>query len=222
MKGWIFMKKIFCLAMILFVSMFFINSCSGGKDGAELAIKAAEERVNSTKARAAKIVPDQVKSLEDALASVKVKFTNGEYKAALQDATALSAQATTVLEATKARKEELTQKWKEISQELFRMFEEIQAKVDSLSKVKKLPATITKEGFEEAKAGLASVKDEWTKTQESFTSGNFNEAISVATSLKDRAIKIMEFLGISAPAIEAPASAPANAPVPDAAPAVAK
>jgi hypothetical protein len=212
------MKKIFCLAIILFVSVFFIISCSGSKGPAELAIKAAEEAVNATKAGAAKIVPDQVKSLEDTLASVKAKFTNGEYKAALQEATVLSAQATTVLEAAKVKKEELTKKWTEISQELPKMFEDIQAKVDSLSKVKKLPAKITKEGFEEAKAGLASVKDEWTKAQASFTSGNFNEAISVATSLKDKAVKIMESLGMSVPVVEAlapaPAPAPAEAPAP--------
>ena len=213
------MKKIFCLAIILFVSVFFIISCSGSKGPAELAIKASEEAVNATKAEAAKIVPDQVKSLEDTLASVKAKFTNGEYKAALQEAMDLSTKANAVRDAAKVKKEELTKKWTEISQELPKMFEDIQAKVDSLSKVKKLPAKITKEGFEEAKSGLASVKDEWTKAQASFTSGNFNEAISVATSLKDKAIKIMESLGISVPAVEAPASAqaPAKAPVPAAA-----
>jgi chromosome segregation ATPase len=212
------MKKIFCLAMILFVSVFFLISCSGSKDAAEMAIKATEEAVNVTKAEAVKIVPDEVKSLEDTLTSVKQKFTNGEYKTALQEATVVTAKAKEVLEAAKVKKEELTKKWTEISQELPKMFEDIQAKVDSLSKVKKLPAKITKEGFEEAKAGLASVKDEWAKAQASFTGGNFNEAISIATSLKDKAIKIMESLGMSVPVAEAPAPAP----VKDTVPAVAK
>jgi nucleotide-binding universal stress UspA family protein len=216
------MKKILCLAMVLCVSVFFLISCSGGKNAAELAIKAAEEAVNATKAEAAKVVPEEVKSLEDTLTAVKGKFTNGEYKAAMEEATTLAAKAKDVLAAAKVKKEELTKKWTEIGQGLPKMVEDIQAKVDSLSKVKKLPAKITKEGFEEAKAGLASIKDEWAKAQASFTSGNFTEAVSVATSLKDKAVKIMESLGMSVPVAEAPATAPAPAATPAPAPAAAK
>lgn len=201
------MKKILCLAMVLFVSVFFLISCSGGKNAAELAIKAAEEAVNATKAEAVKVVPDEVKSLEDTLTAVKGKFTNGEYKAAMEEATTLATKSKEVLAAAKIKKDELTKKWTEISQGLPKMADDIQAKIDSLSKVKKLPASVTKEGFEEAKAGLASVKDEWTKIQTSFTSGNFAEAVTAATSLKDKAVKIMESLGMSAPAAEVPAPA---------------
>lgn len=216
------MKKIFCLAIILCVTAFFLISCSGSKGPAEVAIKAAEEAVNATKAEAAKIVPDEVKALEDTLTSAKGKFTNGEYKAALEEATTLATKAQEVLAAAKVKKEELTQKWTEISQGLPKMIEDIQAKVDSLSKAKKLPAKITKEGFEEAKAGLTSVKDEWTKVQASFTSGNFTEAVGAATSLKDKVIKIMETLGMSVPVAEAPTAIPADSPVPAPAPAPAK
>lgn len=216
------MKKIIVgLAVVLFVSLSLLMACSGGKSAADLAIKTAEEAVNVTKAEAAKIVPEEVKSLEDTLAAAKEKFVQGEYKAALEEATALAGKAKDVLAAAKAKKEELTQKWTELSQGLPKMVEEIQGKVDSLSKVKKLPASITKEGFEEAKAGLASVKDEWGKVQQSFTSGNLTEAVNMATSLKDKAVKIMEALGLSAPAA-APAAVPEPAPVPAPVPHAAK
>lgn len=209
-------KKIFCLVVALCVSVFFLISCSGGKNAAELAIKAAEEAVNVTKAEAVKIVPDEVKSLEDTLTAVKGKFTNGDYKAAMEEATTLAAKAKEVLDAAKAKKEELTKKWTEISQGLPKMFEDIQSKVDGLSKLKKLPADLTKEKFEEAKAALASVKDEWNKIQANFASGSFAEAVNAATSLKDKAVKIMEILGMSVPSSETPAEAPAPAaePVP--------
>ncbi len=213
-------KKIFCLVVALCVSVFFLISCSGGKNAAELAIKAAEEAVNATKAEAVKIVPDEVKSLEDTLTAVKGKFTNGDYKAAMEEATTLAAKAKEVLDAAKAKKEELTKKWTEISQGLPKMFEDIQSKVDGLSKLKKLPADLTKEKFEEAKAALASVKDEWNKIQANFASGSFAEAVTAATFLKDKALKIMEVLGMSVPSSEAPAEAPA--PVPAAAPNPAK
>ena len=206
------MKKIIVgLAVVLFVSMSFLMACSGGKSAAELAIKTAEQAVNATKAEAVKIVPDQVKSLEDTMAAAKEKFVKGEYKAALEEATALAGKAKEVLAAAKAKKEELTKKWTELSQGVPQMVADIQGKVDSLSKVKKLPAILTKEKFEEAKAGLASVKDEWTKAEESFKTGSFADAVSMATSVKDKAVKVMEALGISAPSA-APAAAPAPAP----------
>ena len=204
-------KIIVGLAVVLFVSMSFLMACSGGKSAADLAIKTAEQAVNATKAEAVKIVPDQVKSLEDTMAAAKEKFVKGEYKAALEEATALAGKAKEVLAAAKAKKEELTKKWTELSQGVPQMVADIQGKVDSLSKVKKLPAILTKEKFEEAKAGLASVKDEWTKAEESFKTGSFADAVSMATSVKDKAVKVMEALGISAPSA-APAAAPAPAP----------
>jgi hypothetical protein len=211
------MKKIIVgFAIVLFVSVSLLTACAGGKSAADLAIKTAEQAVNATKAEAVKIVPDQVKSLDDALAASKDKFVKGEYKAALEEATALAGKAKDVLAAAKAKKEELTKKWTDLSQELPKMVEEIQGKVDSLSKVKKLPANIKKEALEEAKLGLASVRDEWGKVQQSFTSGNLTEAVNAATSLKDKAVKIMEALGLSAPvaAPAAPAPAPASTPIP--------
>jgi hypothetical protein len=212
-------KKIFSLVIAMFVSVFFLISCSGGKGPADIAIKAAETAVNATKAEAVKIVPDQVKSLEDSLAAVKEKFVKGEYKAALEEATALAGKAKEVLAAAKAKKEELTKKWTETSQELPKMIEDIQGKVDALSKLKKLPAKMTKEKFAEVQAGFASVKDDWTKAQESFKNGSFTDAINVAGSVKDKVLKVMESLGMSVPA---PVAAPAPVPTPVAAPAKAK
>jgi nucleotide-binding universal stress UspA family protein len=206
------MKKIIVgLAIALFVSISFLMACSGGKSAAELAIKTAEQAVNATKAEAAKVVPDQVKSLEDALAAAKEKVVKGEYKEALGEATALAGKAKDVLAAAKAKKEELTKKWMDLSQGIPQMVTDIQSKVDSLSKVKKLPASLTKEKFEEAKAGLASITDEWTKAQDSFKTGSFGDAVSMATSVKDKAVKAMEALGMSVPA---PAAVPSPAPAP--------
>jgi chromosome segregation ATPase len=214
-------KKIFCLATALFVSVFFLISCSSDKVPAENAIKAAEEAITATKAEAVKVIPDEVKALEDALSAVKEKFVKKEYKAALDEATNLKNKATAVLAKAKNKKEELTKKWTETTQELPKMMEDIQAKVDSLSKLKKLPKALTKETFEEAKAALASAKDELAKAEASFKGGSLNEAVGMATALKDKVIKTMESLGMSVPVPAAPVApaapaAPAAAPAPNA------
>jgi hypothetical protein len=215
-KGYFIMnKKILSLAIVMFMSAFFLISCSRDKDPADLAIKAAETAINATKAEAVKMVPDQVKSLDDSLAAAKEKFAKGEYKAALDEATLLPVKAKGVMAAAKVKKEELIKKWTETSQELPKMIEDVQGKVDALSKLKKLPAKLKKDKFEEAKAGLASAKDEWTKAQESFKNEKFTDAINAAGSLKDKVINIMGALGMSIPApVVAPVVAPAAAPVP--------
>jgi hypothetical protein len=202
------MKKItISLTVALFVSVLFLIACSSDKGPAEIAYKAAEQAVAATKAEAAKIAPDQVKALEDSLTAVKEKVIKKEYTAALQEAAALKAKAEEVATAVKAKKDELTKKWAEVSQELPKMVETLQAKVDTLSKARKLPAKMTKEKLAEAKAELDTIKNEWTKAEESFKSGAFNDAVNIATALKDKAAKIMESLGLAVPAPAAPVAA---------------
>jgi hypothetical protein len=194
-------KTIVSLVIAVFIGSIMLMACGGGDKGpAEVAVKAAEEAVNATKTEAAKLVPDQVKSLETALAAVKDKFAKGEYKAAVEEAKTLASKAKDVLAAAKAKKEELTKKWTEISQSLPKMMESLQSRVDILSKAKKLPANLTTEKFTEVKSILASTKDEWAKAQESFKAGNFVDSVGVAALLKEKAAKAMETLGMTVPA----------------------
>jgi DNA repair exonuclease SbcCD ATPase subunit len=193
------MKRIFVsIVAMLFISVLFM-ACADEKGPAELAMKAAEQAVAATKAEAEKLVPDQVAALESALASAKDKLAKGEFKEALSEAQGLVGKAKDVLAAAQAKKDELTQKWTELSQGLPQMVEAIQGKVDDLSKLKKLPKAITAEKLAEAKSGLEAVKADLAKAQESFKSGNIAEAIAVATVVKEKAATAMESLGITAP-----------------------
>jgi ADP-ribose pyrophosphatase YjhB (NUDIX family) len=146
------MKRIFVsIVAMLFISVLFM-ACADEKGPAELAMKAAEQAVAATKAEAEKLVPDQVAALESALASAKDKLAKGEFKEALSEAQGLVGKAKDVLAAAQAKKDELTQKWTELSQGLPQMVEAIQGKVDDLSKLKKLPKAITAEKLAEAKS----------------------------------------------------------------------
>ncbi|MBP1712796.1 MAG: putative peptidoglycan binding protein [Deltaproteobacteria bacterium] len=193
-------RKIFGLAIILLLGSVMLIGCASDKGPAEQAVKAAEEAINSTKAEAAKYVPDQVKSLESALAAVKDKFAKGEYKAAISEAQALAGKAKGVVDAAKAKKEELTKTWTNLNEGLPKMVEAIQSRVDILSQSKKLPANLTAEKFAEAKTGLAAAKEEWAKALENFKAGNYADAVSVANSVKEKAVKAMETLGLPVPA----------------------
>ena len=193
------MKRITVQVLAALFILVMVMGCADEKGPAELAMKAAEQAVETTKAEAAKLVPEEVAALEAAMASAKGKLENGEYKAALTEAQGLVGKAKDVLVAAKAKKDELTKKWTELTEGIPQIVEAIQEKVDSLSKLKKLPKKITADELEEAKSGLEAVRADLAKAQESFTSGNITEAIATATAVKEKASKAMKNLGISAP-----------------------
>lgn len=209
-KGECVKRNLVCLVIILFVGTVVLTACGRNKEPAESAIKAAEEAIRSTRPEAAKYVPDQVKSLDDTLVSVKDKFDKGKYKAVISEAQSLAGKAKEVVEAGKARKEELTRSWTDLSGRVPMMLEAIQGRVDILSKSKKLPANLTAGKFAEAKSALAAVGEEWAKALEGFKSGNLPFAVSLANSVKEKAEKTMEILGLPMPATQtAPEKAPA-------------
>ena len=192
-------RNLVSLVITLLVSAVMFMACSSEKGPAEQAIKAAEEAINSTKAEAAKYVPEEVKSLESALAAVKDKFAKGDYKAALSEAQPLVGKAKGLADAAKAKKEELTKNWTGLNQGLPSMIGAIQSRVDLLSKSKKLPANLTAEKFGEVQSGLTAAKDEWGKALEAFKSGNLGDAVSMANSVKGKAAQAMGILGMPVP-----------------------
>jgi len=49
-------------------------------------------------------------------------------------------------------------------------------------------------------SGLAAAKEEWAEALESFKAGNLADAVSVTNSVKRKALKVMEVLGLPVPA----------------------
>jgi hypothetical protein len=194
-------RNLVVLGILLLVSAFLLAACGGGGKGpAEEAIKAAEAAVATAKAEAGKFLPDDIKSLEGALAAVKDKFAKGDYKAVVAEAPGLVAKANDLVASAKTKKEELTKSWTTLSEGLPKMVGAIQSRVDILSKAKKLPANLTAEKFAEVKSGLAAATADWAKAQESFKSGNLGDAIALANTVKGTAVQAMGILGLPVPA----------------------
>ncbi len=184
--------------LVLAVGVLLVN-CGSEKVPAEQAIKAAEEAFNSAKAEAAKYVPDQVKSVEGLIASVKDKFAKGDYKAVLTEAGAIPGKVKELTAAASAKKEELMKAWGSLSEGLPKVVEAIQSRVDMLSKAKKLPAEVSAEKLEQAKSGLAAIQQEWNQAQEAFKGVNLMDAVAKATAVKEKAKQALETLGMPIP-----------------------
>jgi hypothetical protein len=176
-----------------------LAGCGSEKAPAEQAIKAAEDAFNAAKAEAVKYVPDQVKSVESAIASIKDKFGKGDYKAVLAEAGAIPGKVKELTAAATAKKEELTKAWGSMSEGLPKVVEAIQSRVDILSKTKKLPANLTAEKFEQAKSGLAAIQQEWGQAQEAFKGANLTDALAKAGGVKAKAKEVLEALGMPVP-----------------------
>ena len=195
------MKKIvFSLTIVLFISSLMIMACGSSEKGpAELALNVAEKAIDATKEQAAKYVPDLVNSLENALASAKEKFNKKDYKAAIEEAKALPAKAKEVLDTARAKMAEMAKQWEEYSREIPKLVENLQGKVDDLSKSAKLPANLTADKFSEVKSWVSSASEEWAGALESFKEGSLANAVNMAAGVKEKAMKAMEALGLDVP-----------------------
>jgi hypothetical protein len=192
-------KLMLGLVVVMAGAALMLSGCSKAKEQAEEALKAAESAWSGVKAEAAKIVPDQVKSVESALNSAKDKLAKKDYKTALTEAQAIPGKVKDLTAAMNAKKQELTKIWTDLSQGVPKMVEAIKSRVDILSKSKKLPANLTKEKFDEVKSGLETALKDWGQASESFKAGGLADAIGKANAVKEKAAQMLQTLGMPVP-----------------------
>jgi predicted small lipoprotein YifL len=178
------------------------------KGPAEAALKAAEASVNEIKAEGAKYAPEQTKGVLTAFASAQDSFNKGDYKAAMEIAQGIPAKAKDVVAAIAVKKDELTKSWNALSASVPAMVEQVKAKVDGLSAMKKLPKDMDAAKLETAKASLSDITKAWGEASDAFKSGNLIDAVAKGNAVKPKVTDEMATLGLT-PA--APATAPAPA-----------
>ena len=186
-----------CVAVL--VALLTMGGCASDKTPAEAALAAAEAAVNATATEASAYVPDQVKSLQAALASAKEKAGKGEYTQALNEAKALPDKAKEVSAAAAAKKAELAKTWENLSAGLPKVIDAIKGRVDILSQSKKLPANMTADKLASAKSGLGEITQQWTAAADAAKGGNLPDAIAKATSVKTKSAEVLTTLGMPVP-----------------------
>lgn len=196
-------------SLVLVAAVAVLTTACSQKGPAEEAIKAAEAAVTAAKANVEKYVPDQWKSLNDALKNAKDTFGKGDYPAALAAAQAIPGKATEAVNAAKAKKDEYTKAWADIAPSLPAAVKSVEEKVASFAGMKKLPKGMDAAKLDAAKAGLADLK----KTSDEATAAGAADpmtAIEKGKAVKSKAADLVASLTVSAPA--APAAKPAAAP----------
>ncbi|MBK9065107.1 MAG: hypothetical protein IPL89_18320 [Acidobacteria bacterium] len=178
------------------------------KGPAEAALTAAQTAVDGVKAEAAKYAPDQAKTLMASLTSAREAFDKGDYKMALEAATAIPAKAKEAAAAAAAKKDELTKSFNDLSASVGPMIQQVKDKIAALSAMKKLPKDMDKAKLEAAKTTLADIQKATDDAIATFKAGTLTDAVAKANAVKAKVTETMAALGVT-PA--APPAAPAAA-----------
>jgi hypothetical protein len=192
-------RVIHSFVMMIFASTLLSGCGAGDKGPAETALKGVEEAVTAAKADASKHLPEQAGALDTQVAALRDKFSEGDYKAVLSDAPALTAKAQELASAAAAKKAELTKSWEGLSSGMPRVVEAIRNRVDILSQSKKLPAGMSSETLAQAKAGLNQITEQWNAATEASKGGNLADAVAKASSVKVKAAEVLTLLKMPVP-----------------------
>jgi len=173
-----------------------VGGCAREKGSAEQAIAVADSSLQTVAADAQAYVPDLYTAAGATVAAARADFEAGNYTEALAKAQEAAADVGELGAAITARKDEMTAAWTAMSDSLPGMVQAIQTRVDELSKMRRLPAGVTKEALEGAKVALQEMAGTWTEAMGAFATGNLADATSKGTSVKTKAAELMAALGM--------------------------
>ena len=188
--------------LAIFVAGLALAACASQMEPAKKLLGDIEAAVTAAGADAQQYIPDQVASVNGKLADLKTAFDKQDYKTVITGAPALLTEARGLADAAAAKKKEVLEalgaQWTQLATELPQSVSAVEAKLATLAKTKKLPAGISKDGVESAKAGLAEAKTAWDEAKASFGSGNVQAAIDKAKGVKAKLEEASAKLGLSA------------------------
>jgi hypothetical protein len=145
---------------------------------------------------AAKVAPNDVKAMTDSVAALKGYITSGDYRAALMGGRGVSSRARDLALNLNARRIQITAAYNAAADVLPKELATLKAKVDELSKARRLPAGIDPAKFAAVKAGIETWSQEWAAASQSFKDGDIAIALSKANEVKAKVADGMKVVGL--------------------------
>jgi len=180
-----------------------LSGCAKQSKPAHEALEKIEKSFDDVKADAAKYAPDGLKSVETQIANLKQSYEAKDYENVLAGTPQLqkavdSLQAAVTSGKAHARDVLASAKteWEGLSSEVTKQVESIQARIDELSKQKRLPWGIKKEEFEGSKSAFESMKAQWADATAEFKKGDAIEANNKAKTAKGMGNQLYDQLKI--------------------------
>jgi hypothetical protein len=189
-------RKLALPAIAVVLLLIVTAACGNGeKVSAQAAISAAQTAFGPVKSLSEKYVPEQTAAVEASINSAQTAYNNGDYSGALTSAKALPGQITDLATAAKAKKDEFTKQWNDLSSSLPPLLSSVSAKVSQLSAAHKLPAATNDQ--------YTSAKSLWDAATAAFSSGDLPTAVTDGNSVKEKLLALAQMLHIK---VAAPAA----------------
>jgi PBP1b-binding outer membrane lipoprotein LpoB len=190
------------LLLALTAAALLVTGCAKQKGPATDALKAIETSLADVKDDAAKYAPDGLKGVESQLANLKESLDKKEYDNVLAGTPQLSKAVASLKDAVASGKAEAKaalaaakSEWENLNAEVPKMVENIQTRVDELTK-QKIHLRVTKDELASAKSGLEWMKSEWTEATAAASSGKEIEAADKAKAVKAKGEEVQKQLGM--------------------------
>jgi hypothetical protein len=164
-----------CSFAVLFVA------CANQMEPAKNALDNINSTLSSVSADAQKYVPDQFAQAQSKAAALNASFEKKDYAAVVAGAPAVLAEVRGLADAATTKKDEMEKalgnEWRSLASSVPQSLSAVQAKIDDLSKGKRVPKDVD---LGAAKSGLADANPAWQKGQDVFKAGNPADAVAAA------------------------------------------
>lgn len=184
------------------VALLVTAGCAQQKAPANKALESIEASLKDVRDDAAKYAPDGLKGVESQLARLKDSYDKKEYDNVLAGTPELDKAVNSLKDAVASGKKHAAEalavaksEWESLNAEVPKMVENIQTRVDELSK-KKIRFKVSKEELESAKSGLEWMKTEWAEATAAASSGKQIAAAEKARAVKAKGEEVQKTLGI--------------------------
>ena len=187
--------------LTLIAATLIATGCSQQKSNADKVLESIESSLAEVKADAERYAPEGLKGVEAQLARLKTSYENKEYNDVIAGTPQLRKAVDSLKSAVESGKAQARAamaaaktEWEALSVEVPKMVEDIQSRVDELSKQKRLPFGLNKDEFAKAKSEFETMKAQWTEASDEFKSGKQIQAVEKAKSAKGMNEEIREQL----------------------------
>jgi len=173
--------------------------CASKEQPATQAVASAEAALNDVRPDAARYVPDQLQAEDAKLAALKQDLAKKDYDAVLTKAPKFREEVAALEDSAVSRQTQLaaaTREWQELNEEVPKLVEAIQSRVDNLKGVR-LPKDVKKAAFEAAKADLETMKTQWAEATAAANAGNTTEATDKGRLVQAKGKEVREKLAMN-------------------------
>jgi hypothetical protein len=177
------------------------------KGPAEDALAAADQALAAARPDLARYTPDELSSLNAAVADARSQLEQGHYTEALKVAQGLPARIDAAAAAADAKKEVLEKAWAGIADVVPPAIERLAARLAELAARRTPPGEAEARWLAAARTDLDGVARAWTEAGEAFAGGDVPRAVRMAQDVRASIVSLSDRLGLaSAPAPPAPAA----------------